>query len=164
LTRFDDFSAEGAPMPDSKELLARRNALDRWYANGERLSGLFDYGQSPGPHGVGRAARRGGRRHGSNLVTLEEAMRIASHRLPGEPEDAFTNCRAARPPEPQRAPQKLDTMQIDWASVIRMALKGEWPAGSVSQPRRRSQSWRCGPPFSVASRTCFVWRCKAHRR
>jgi hypothetical protein len=57
------------------------------------------------------------------MVTLEEAMAIASHRLPEEPGDALTSWQAMRPrPEPEPRPVRVD---IDWASIIRNSLRGE---------------------------------------
>jgi hypothetical protein len=61
-------------------------------------------------------------------MTLEEAMAISEHRLPGEPPEA--DWRASRPrPEPRREERKLDTMpaapEIDSALVIRQAILAE---------------------------------------
>jgi hypothetical protein len=60
-------------------------------------------------------------------MTLEEAMAISEHRLPGEPPEA--DWRASRPrQEPKRQTRGLDTAQqpeIDIAYVIRGALKAE---------------------------------------
>ena len=64
-------------------------------------------------------------------MTLEEAMHIASHRLPEEPrEDEIANWRASRPvPEPAKRTRSLDTApaapQVDWAAVINGAIRGE---------------------------------------
>jgi hypothetical protein len=64
-------------------------------------------------------------------MTLEEAMHIATHRLPGEPrEDEVAAWRASRPPrEPAKRERLLDTTppapQIDWAAVINGAIRGE---------------------------------------
>ena len=59
-------------------------------------------------------------------MTLEEAMRIASH--PGEPGgDELARWQAHRPqPQPPKRPQSLDTAPpIDWAAVIHGAIRGE---------------------------------------
>jgi hypothetical protein len=60
-------------------------------------------------------------------MTLEEAMAISEHRLPGEPPEA--DWRASRPaPEPKRKARGLDTAQrpeIDLAYVIRGAILAE---------------------------------------
>jgi len=59
-------------------------------------------------------------------MTLEEAMHIASNRLPEEPEDALTNWQAARPPpEPPKRPRGLDTSPVDWPAEIRKAASRE---------------------------------------
>jgi hypothetical protein len=61
------------------------------------------------------------------MVTLKETTRIASRCLPEEPGgDELASWRAAwPPPEPERRPRGLDTMPIDWAGVIRGAIRGE---------------------------------------
>jgi hypothetical protein len=63
-------------------------------------------------------------------MTLEEAMHVSDHLLPGEPGgDEIANWQAQRPqPEParqQRSPDTASAPEIDWASVIRGALLGE---------------------------------------
>jgi hypothetical protein len=61
-------------------------------------------------------------------MTLQEAERIARELLPGEPGgDALASWRASMPrPEPAKPARGLDTAPaIDWALVIRMALKSE---------------------------------------
>jgi hypothetical protein len=61
-------------------------------------------------------------------MTLEEAMAISEHRLPGEPPEA--DWRTSRPRrEPARRERGIDTAPapdpIDWALVIRGAIKAE---------------------------------------
>jgi hypothetical protein len=81
---------------------------------------------------MGRAAERGRLHDGGYVVkmTLEEAMHISDHLLPGEPGgDELARWQAMRPqPEPARAPQRLDTAPaapVDWSTVIRQAALGE---------------------------------------
>jgi hypothetical protein len=68
-----------------------------------------------------------GNRDRSNVVTLEEAERIARTRLPEEPgEDWLASWQAARPqPEPPKEPRKLDTSPVDVAAVVRGAIRAE---------------------------------------
>jgi hypothetical protein len=64
------------------------------------------------------------------MVTEDEALWISRNRLPGEPGgDELTRWRNSMPPaEPERKPRGLDTApapEVDWAAVIRGALKAE---------------------------------------
>jgi hypothetical protein len=78
---------------------------------------------------MGRAAERGRLHDGGYVVkmTLEEAMHISDHLLPGEPGgDELANWRAAMPtPEPPKRERGLDTMQVDLGAEIRKAVTRE---------------------------------------
>jgi hypothetical protein len=79
---------------------------------------------------MGRAAERGLLHDGGYVVTLEEAMHISDHLLPGEPgSDELARWQAQRPqPEPPKRERGLDIApapQIDWAAIINGAIRGE---------------------------------------